>query len=80
MPESGSREKGGFMAEKEKKAFPLYFAVLAALAAVLQLYATVRYLIRMPGDTVGIIIFAVAALLFLLLAMAGFLRWKAGRR
>ena len=54
----------------------LWIALATGLGAVLQFYALLRYVDRLPGDTVGIVIYAITCVCFLILAGVYFRNWR----
>ena len=54
----------------------LFFGIITLIAAGLQIFGTVRYIHRMPGDTIGIIIYSVVSVLFILLTIVNFASWR----
>ncbi|MCF7796172.1 MAG: hypothetical protein K9N11_07635 [Lentisphaeria bacterium] len=54
----------------------LWITLATGVGAVLQFYALLRYVDRLPGDTVGIIIYAITCLCFLILAGVCFRIWR----
>jgi len=63
------------MKEKNVKIL-LISGIVISIAALLQLYATLRYIKRMPGDTFGVILYSIVFLLFVILAIVNFTRWR----
>ena len=55
-------------------------AVALAVACVLQVIALLRYVRRLPDDTVGIVIYAVTLVAFALAAIGFFVQWKKEKR
>ena len=53
----------------------LWVAIAAAAAMVLQVIGLVRYLGRLPDDTVGIVLYVIAAVAFTISAVFYAVRW-----
>ncbi len=64
--------------EKDRK-YMLGMAVAATIACILQLNGTIRYVRRLPDDTIGIVIYIVTCVLFAVLATANYIRWERER-
>ena len=62
------------MSEERKKDYSMVFAIVITIAAFLQIYGIIRYLRRMPQDGVGIVIYAVVSMLFVILALVNYVR------
>lgn len=68
------------MTESAKPQRNLLFAIAATIACILQLYGTIRYINRLPDDTVGVILYIVTCVLFGAVAAGHFVRWSADRK
>lgn len=62
------------MAEKKSNTL-LFFAVAMTAAVIIQVYGTLRYARRLPGDTVGIALYSATAVLVAVLAAVNYVRW-----
>jgi hypothetical protein len=54
----------------------LVTAIAATVATILQIYGTLRYVRRLPDDTVGIVIYIVTCILFAVVATVNYIRWS----
>lgn len=54
----------------------LWIALATGFGAILQFYALLRYADRLPDDTVGIVIYVVTCLCFVILAGIYFRNWQ----
>lgn len=54
----------------------LWIALATGLGAILQFYALLRYVDKLPGDTMGIIIYAITCTCFVILAGVYFRIWR----
>ena len=68
-------KKIGEKMEKKKKNYSIVFAIIISIAALLQIYGTIRYIKRMPQDTVGIVIYSIVCALFVILALGNYIKW-----
>jgi hypothetical protein len=53
----------------------LFVAICATVATVLQIYGALRYIRRLPGDTLGVVLYITVAVLFGVVATANYCRW-----
>jgi len=67
------------MEKSEAKGW-LLGAVAAAIACLLQVVTLLRYVRRLPDDTVGIVIYCVTVVAFALAAIGFLIRWKKEKR
>jgi hypothetical protein len=51
-------------------------SILFLIAAIVQIYATIRYYGRLPEDYIGIVLYVVNTILFAILSFGFFLQWK----
>lgn len=58
----------------------LLFAIAATIACILQLYGTIRYIDRLPDDTVGVVLYIVTCVLFGAVAAGHYVRWAGERK
>jgi len=58
----------------------LVAAVLSIIACALQVVGLVRYVNRLPGDTVGIILYSVTVVALAVAGVGFWMRYKAGKR
>ena len=61
---------------KPKPRSLLITSVAAAIACLLQIFALIRYVYRLPEDWVGIVIYSVTVLAFALAAIGFYIRWN----
>lgn len=54
----------------------LIMAISAAVAFILQLIGIIRYIGRLPDDTVGIVIYIITAALFAIAAFWYYIQWE----
>jgi uncharacterized membrane protein YhhN len=54
--------------------------VLSAVACLLQITGLARYVVRLPGDRLGIALYMVTIVAFALVALEHFARWRKERR
>ncbi len=62
----------------EKRRGPRYLLVLAiaaTIATVLQMYGALRYIRRLPDDTLGVVLYIAVAVLFGVVATVNYCRW-----
>ena len=61
---------------KTKSSNSLVISIAAAIACVLQVIALLRYVKRLPDDSVGIVIYTVTVVAFALAAIGFLIRWN----
>ncbi len=61
------------MKSKEKKRFRL-FGWLAAIAAIFQMIGLIRYINRLPDDWIGIALYAITLVAFVLVSIGSFIQ------
>ena len=54
----------------------LIISIVAGLAFVLQIAGLVRYIVRLPGDYVGIVLYSITAVAFAVIAAGFYIQWK----
>lgn len=63
------------MKQNKESRHALIMAMALTIACILQLYGTLRYVNRLPDDTVGVTLYIVVTILFAILATVHFFRW-----
>ena len=62
-------------AVKRGKRYLLVMAIAASIATALQIYGTLRYIRRLPDDTLGVVLYVVVSVLFGAVAAINYCRW-----
>lgn len=62
--------------KKPKSRSFLITSVAAAIACILQVFALIRYVGRLPDDWIGIVIYSVTVVAFALAAIGFYIRWN----
>jgi len=65
---------------RAKSSNSLVISIAATIACVLQVIALLRYVRRLPDDSVGIAIYSVTLVAFALAALGFFHQWKKEKR
>lgn len=53
----------------------LVVAIAASIATIMQIYGTLRYVRRLPNDTLGVVLYIVTCVLFGVIATANYFRY-----
>jgi len=58
----------------------LAFAICATVACILGIIGTMRYIGRLPDDTLGVVLYIAASMLYAVLATICYIRWVHNRK
>ena len=56
------------------------FAICLTVACILQIIGTIRYVRRLPDDTLGVVLFIITCILYAVLATVYYTRWMASKK
>ena len=61
--------------ERKGPRYLLVVAIAASIATIAQIYGTLRYVRRLPDDTLGVVLYIVTCVLFGAVATANYFRY-----
>ncbi len=67
------------MSEKGSR-YLLVISIAMTIACILQIYGTIRYVRRLPNDTLGVVLYIITCVLFAILATVNYVRWAQGKK